>query len=294
MQRPMSTLHDLRHAVVFPNPLNQLGAVPIRLRDEDVTGPLQIGRRLPQGTPREHEARSEGSRPIHQHNIVPVLQLQVLKSVIQDQHVRAELLDGRCASLHPILVHHHWDTHAVRRQHPRFIARLVGIEQDLLPIGNNPCRWFLRLLGKAKPRGPAFSEGGFLLLLALVTPAQNRHATSLLQKSLGQQFHHRGLARASDGEVSDADHRHTQMMIVNVTLTIEKQTQRDNPRIHPRKRPENDPQHIGAYPPAIMDDHINDELFEVFERVLHESVAGAAGHGTRCAILKGRRPASPV
>ena len=78
---------------------------------------------------------------VNQHDIVPAAaQIPILKTVIQQQRVAAEFLNRVTAALHPVLVHQHDDILEIGREHVRFVAGHVGIEQQRFTVGHDARR----------------------------------------------------------------------------------------------------------------------------------------------------------
>jgi hypothetical protein len=217
----VAALDDLGGAVVAADLLDEVLAVAVGLGDEDVAGAAQAARRLAQGAAWQHEAVvAEGGRFVDEHDVVPVLQFEVLQAVIEHEHVRAEFLNGMRAGLHAVLVHHDGNAGAVLCQHVGLVARVVRVQQHLFTVGDD-ARRRRRGLGMRPSFAASFFEKRHLLLaLALVATAQDAHAAAMLVQRLGQHLDDGRLARAADGQVSHADDRHAEMVVMNVAMPV--------------------------------------------------------------------------
>ena len=137
----MRALDDLRRAIVTPNAFDQfLIGFAGALGDENVTGPAQIPRRFAQCSARQKKFISERRLPIDQHNIEPMLQMEILQTVIEQQGIGFPFFDREEAALYPILVDEHDHIFQVMREHVRFVSRGQRIEQQCFAIGNDPWR----------------------------------------------------------------------------------------------------------------------------------------------------------
>src|SRR6476620_281071 len=88
IERLVGALNDFGGAIVAPDPRDQLVVRLARaLGNEDVTGPAQIPRRLAQGPPREEELVSKRGLPIDQNDVEPMLEMEILQSVVEQEGV---------------------------------------------------------------------------------------------------------------------------------------------------------------------------------------------------------------
>ena len=55
--------------------------------DEDVTGPAQISRRLAQGSARQQKLVSKRRLAIDQDNVEPMLEMEILQTVVEQERV---------------------------------------------------------------------------------------------------------------------------------------------------------------------------------------------------------------
>ncbi|MEI9864975.1 MAG: hypothetical protein WDN00_10550 [Limisphaerales bacterium] len=67
-------------------------------------------------------------------------QMPVLKTVVEHQRVAAEFFNRVTPAFHAVLVHEHDDILEVRRQHVRFVAGHLGVEQERFAIGHDARR----------------------------------------------------------------------------------------------------------------------------------------------------------
>ncbi len=281
MHGPVAALDDFRHAVVPADLLNDLSAVAVRLGEEDVAGAAQGGGRLAQGAARQHVAGAEGRGFVHQHDVVPVLELEVLQAVVEQQHIRAEFADGVGAGLHAVAVHHHGHAFAVLRQHVGLVTGHIGVEQNAFAIRDDARQRLARFAGESQLRGDAPAERDFALAFAFVAPAQDGDPPPALVQRLGEELHHRCLPRAADGDVADADHRHAQMVVVDVALTVEEKPQPHRAGVNAGKQPESRAQQRRPDATLVVDDHLNEVLFEVFKGVFHPAGRRATPYSLR-------------
>ena len=118
-----------------------------------------MGGRLAQRPPRQQAPRAERLLAVHEDDIQPPpAELPVLKTVIEEQRVAAELLDRVTTALHTVLVHEHDDVLEVGREHIGFVAGHFGVEQERFTIGNDagrrstsPREWAEILRIRARP-----------------------------------------------------------------------------------------------------------------------------------------------
>jgi hypothetical protein len=118
-------------------------------------------------------------------------------------------------------------------------------------------------------RGEAPAEWQLALALALVAAAEDGHPAAAGEQGLGEEFDHRRLAGAADGDVADADDRHTEVVVVQVALAVEKEAQAHGARIDPREQAEGRTQQGRSDATLVVDDHLDEVGFEIFQGVFH-------------------------
>ncbi len=120
----MRAFDDLGRAVVAADARDERGVVrALALGDENVAGAAQVARRFAQGAARQEVFVAEGRLPVDQHEVEPVLEMQILQPVVEDERVRAEMLDRVPPGLDAVLVHEHDDAGQVGGEHERLVAR---------------------------------------------------------------------------------------------------------------------------------------------------------------------------
>ena len=81
----MGTLDDFSVPVVTAHAFDELFVrAAIALGDEDVVGPTQVPRRLPQCATWQHLARPKRSILVNQHHIDRVCQIEILHAIVQN------------------------------------------------------------------------------------------------------------------------------------------------------------------------------------------------------------------
>ena len=92
----MGALDDLGGAIVAANPLDQLVVrLACAFGDENVTGAAKIARRLAQCPARQEKLVSKRRLPIDQHDIEPMLEMEILQSVIEQEGVGSHFAEWR-------------------------------------------------------------------------------------------------------------------------------------------------------------------------------------------------------
>ena len=108
IKRFVRALDNFCGAIVTPDPSHQL---EVRLagvfRNENVAGAAQIARPLTQRAPGKQELVPKGCLSIHEHHVQPMLEMEILKSVVEQQCVDLPFIDGEPAAFHPVFVHQH-------------------------------------------------------------------------------------------------------------------------------------------------------------------------------------------
>src|SRR5207244_4417032 len=105
MPRAMCTFDDLGRSVVAPNPFDE-GFIWIAraLCDKDVAGAAQVAGRLAQRPARQEVLVPKWRLPINQDNVQPMLQMQILQSVIKKKRVSLQFPDREKAAFYPIFI----------------------------------------------------------------------------------------------------------------------------------------------------------------------------------------------
>ena len=106
IKRFVRAFDNFRGAIVTPDPSHQL---EIRLagvfRNKNVAGAAKIARPLAQGAPRQQELVPKRCLSIHEHHVQPMLEMEILESVVEQQRVDLPFIDGEPATFHPVFVH---------------------------------------------------------------------------------------------------------------------------------------------------------------------------------------------
>src|SRR5262249_28667001 len=110
--------------------------------NENVAGSPQIAWGFAQCSARQQVLVSKRRLAVHQNNIEPVLEVQVLEPVVQEQSIDSKFFQGMQSTFDTILIHD--DSHAAQigSQHVGLITRGSGIEQHAFSIRNNTRRIF--------------------------------------------------------------------------------------------------------------------------------------------------------
>src|SRR5450432_149270 len=226
IKRLVRALNDLGGAVVTPDALDQfIVRLAGAIGDEDVARAAKISGRLAQGAPREQKFIPERRLPVDQHDVQTMFQMQVLQAIIEQKCIGSHLANCVQPALHAVLVDQDNHILQVMREHVRLVAGGKGIQQERLPIGNNP-----RRIGgsPAEPIEPA-ALGRFRD--ALVATAQDGDAPPAGLERPRKFFDDRRLTGATNGQVADANDKTTQSALAENTFPIEKKPQLDNARV---------------------------------------------------------------
>jgi hypothetical protein len=143
-------------------------------------------------------------------NIDIPFQTQVLKSVIQDQYLGLESIQGESSRNPSFFPHNDGNSFKLLGQQMGFISRLSSIQEGLFSIGNHPIR-------------PS--------VFSLVSPGKDRCAVSLVPDHLRQKNDEGGLARSPQGDISHADHFTGEGVGPVDSFTVEKNTRSDHPAV---------------------------------------------------------------
>src|SRR5260221_9651694 len=99
----MDALDDAGIGVMAANAGPQRGSLPAALGDKNGAGAREMRGRFTQGAAREQMFVAEGLLAIDQHNVPPAArQLPVLKPIIQQQGVAAELFNRIPTAFYPV------------------------------------------------------------------------------------------------------------------------------------------------------------------------------------------------
>ena len=264
----MRAFDDLGRAVVAPDAFDQCRVVgTLALGDENMGGSPQIAGRFAQGAARQEIFVAERCLPVDQHEVEPVLEMEVLQAVVEDERVRAELFDGVAPGFDPVFVHDHENPRQILREHVRLVACFPRAEQNVLAVADHARDGSAAAPGQ--PRVPAFEQRR---AAAFVSTAEDGHPTTFLLQCARQAFYHRRLAGAADGQVTDADDHATQRVVAQKTLPVQPQPQLHHLVEHERKREQQPPQQRRALAITALQDHVDGKLLQAFDPAAHGQV----------------------
>src|SRR5262245_29310674 len=104
----VNAFDDAGFRVELRNAPPQFVSVAVAFRNKDRARARQMGGWLTQGAARKQSLVAGWLLKVDQHNVpTPAPQLPVLESIIEQERVTAEFLDGVAPAFHPILVHEH-------------------------------------------------------------------------------------------------------------------------------------------------------------------------------------------
>ena len=108
IKRFVRAFDNFSGAIVTPDAPHQL---EIRLAgilgNKDVASAAKVAWPLTQRAPGQQELVPKRCLSIHEHHIQPMLEMEILKSVVEQQCVDLPFLDGEPAAFHPVFVHQH-------------------------------------------------------------------------------------------------------------------------------------------------------------------------------------------
>src|SRR5207249_7578677 len=108
IERFMRAFDHFGGTIVAPNASHQL---EIRFTgifcDKDVAGATEIARPLAQCSSGKQKFVSERRLPIDEHHVEPMLKMQILKSIIEQQGIDLPFIDREAAAFYPVLIHDH-------------------------------------------------------------------------------------------------------------------------------------------------------------------------------------------
>ena len=99
-----------------------------------------------------------------------MFEMQILKSVVEQERIDIPFVDGEPAAFYPVLVHEHNHVLQIVREHVWLVAGCQRVEQQRFSIGYNPGRIGVAY---AKPAQPASSARH-----AFVSATQNGDTTA--------------------------------------------------------------------------------------------------------------------
>ena len=101
----MRAFDDLRGAIVTTDARDQLVVrFASVLGNENVTRPPKIARRLAQGSAGQQKFVPEWRLSIHQHDVEPMFEVQILQTVIEQERVHFPFVDRELPAFHPVFV----------------------------------------------------------------------------------------------------------------------------------------------------------------------------------------------
>ena len=119
----MRALDDLGGAIVTPDTLDErLIRLPRVFSDKDIARAPQVSRSLPQCAAGQQEFIAKGCLSIHQHDIQPVFEMQILQAIVKQECVNFPFVDGKETALYAIFIHEHDHVFQIVRQHVRFVT----------------------------------------------------------------------------------------------------------------------------------------------------------------------------
>src|SRR6266513_5793738 len=102
----MRAFDDLGGAIVTPDASDErLIRLSRVFGDKDIARAPQISRSLAQRAAREQEFIAKGCLSIHQHDIQPMFEMQILQAVVEQECVDLLRVDGKETALNSIFIH---------------------------------------------------------------------------------------------------------------------------------------------------------------------------------------------
>src|SRR5215471_16518439 len=160
----------------------QRGTSHLHARQHNSISAPQSSERFTQDATREESPRPKGIAGVNQHNIQIALQRMMLKTIIEDQHLRPKLLIGIVPSTIAILANQYWDPREGTRQKIRFIPGCLPVEQGTMTRRHHP---------HMRHR------------MCSIAPAQHSHAPALLLVPTCHPHGQWGFPCATQGEVAN-------------------------------------------------------------------------------------------
>src|SRR5437667_8944106 len=208
----MPAFDHFRGAIVAPDAFHQLKIMLAGvLGDKDVAGAAKIARPFPQRAPGQQEFVSERSLSIYEHHVQAMLEVQILKSIIEQQRIDLPFIDGEPSAFGAVFVYQHDYVLQVVREHVRLVTGDPRVEQQGFAIRDNA--W--RIGVSAKPVQPTA-----LARHALVTAREDGHAPPTCLQGAGKLLNNRSLTCAADGKVADTDDQTTKRSFAEEPFAI--------------------------------------------------------------------------
>ena len=214
---------------------------------------------LAQNAARQEEAVAERVGLVHEQQVEPALERQVLEAVVEHQCVATKTRNGIRPRLHAILIHQHDDARQIARQHERLVAGQLGVEQHLLAVADDARR---RRFSVVEPEPPLLPQRR---RLALIAAGEDGDLAATVAQGLGKFFHDGGLAGAANRQVAHDHDQATEWLVAENPFAVKPEPQLHNAaeeiRAHLQERPE---QHRPR-PLAPPHDDVDGELLEFID-----------------------------
>ena len=186
-------------------------------------------------------------------------QFPVLKTIVQQQGVAAELLDGVAAALDAVLVHQHDHVLEIGGQHVGLVAGHLGVQQQGFAVGDDARR------GGVVAEQDLFSSHWWNgPRLGAVAAGEDGHVAALVAQLAGELLDHRRLAGAAHGEIADGDDLHPEGRVAQNAEVVEEAADLDGDLEDLGAAVEQAPHECLARPAPLLDDHLQDEGLKVF------------------------------
>src|SRR5438874_4500902 len=264
MQRPVRALNNFRGAIVMADSFDQLF---IRFagtfRNENVTGAAQIPRWFAQCSTRQKKFVPERRLPINQHDIEPMLEVEILQTVVEQQSIGVHFFNREEPALDAILVDQYGHVFQVVRQHVGLVSGSKRVEQQGFPIGNDA--WWIGIVAAYLCQQTALARARN----TFITTAKNGNVTSSFLQSTGKFFHNRSLARSTDSEIPDADNENAESPLTKNSFAIKEETELHESFVNEREKIKKRPQQSRANSAPTFENDIDRKLLEIFQRAAH-------------------------
>ena len=209
VERTVHTFDDGGLGIQPGNPLAEFGGLAVAFGDENRLGAREVRWRLAQGAARQQMFVAERLLAVNQHHVVPPpAQIPILETVVEQQGVATEFFDRITSALHAVLVHEHDHVLEIGREHVRFVAGHLRIEQQGFAVRHHARRGLV-LAQQDFVEQPLVKRLG----LGTITARKNGDIAAGVAQFAGEFFHDRGFARAADGQVADGDDLHPQGLV---------------------------------------------------------------------------------
>lgn len=134
----VDALNDGSVVIVLGDALSQGFGLAVALSDKDDGGAVQMFVGFAEGSSGEQTLDAKGLLSVNEDDILAAtIELPVLKAVIQEEGVAAEILHGKAAAFHAVFIDQNNDVFEVGSEHERFIAGLFAIEHEGLAVGDD-------------------------------------------------------------------------------------------------------------------------------------------------------------